>query len=67
MMLASGTSLVNTMFVGRTTSELGAMPKLHIMVAPIQTCIGIEAPRAVLAAPHSSKAACECNLSPADS
>jgi hypothetical protein len=41
MMLASGTSLVKTMFVGRTTSELGAMPKLHIMVAPIQTCIGM--------------------------
>jgi len=34
-------SLVNTMFVGKTTSELGAMPMVHIMVAPMQTCIGI--------------------------
>jgi len=23
--------------VGRTTSELGAIPKLHIIVAPMQT------------------------------
>jgi hypothetical protein len=41
MMLASGISLVKTMLVGNTTSELGAMPKLHIIVAPMQTCIGI--------------------------
>src|ERR1700734_2265104 len=66
IMLASGISLVNTLLVGSTTSELGAMPKLHIIVAPIQTCIGIAAPRAVLAAPHSSKAVCECNLSAAE-
>jgi len=32
--------------MGRTTRELGAMPIVHIMVAPIQTCIGIrEIPR----------------------
>jgi len=41
IMLASGTSSVMTRFVGRTTSELGAMPIVHIMVAPMQTCIGI--------------------------
>jgi hypothetical protein len=41
MMLASGISLVNTMFVGSTTSELGAIPIVHIMVAPMQTCIAI--------------------------
>jgi hypothetical protein len=41
MMLASGISPVKTMFVGRTTSELGAIPILHIIVAPMQTCIGI--------------------------
>jgi len=41
MMLASGISLVKTMFVGRTTSELGATPMVHIMVAPMQTCIGM--------------------------
>jgi hypothetical protein len=41
MMLASGISLVKTMFVGRTTSELGAIPIVHIMVAPMQTCIAI--------------------------
>ena len=45
-MLASGTSSVMTRLMGRTTSELGAMPMVHIMVAPIQTCIGIlEIPR----------------------
>src|SRR5579863_550776 len=41
MMLASGTWLVITQFVGRTTSELGATPKLHIMLAPMQTCIAM--------------------------
>ena len=41
MMLASGTWSVRTRFTGSTTSELGAMPIVHIMVAPIQTCIGI--------------------------
>lgn len=46
MMLASGISSVSTMFVGNTTSELGAMPIVHIRVAPIQTCIGIQELRA---------------------
>ena len=32
MMLASGISLVKTMFVGRTTSELGAIPMVHIIM-----------------------------------
>jgi hypothetical protein len=41
MMFASGTLSVRTRFVGSTTSELGAIPMLHIMFAPIQTCIGI--------------------------
>src|ERR1700723_2017766 len=41
MMLASGISLVKTMFVGRTTSELGAIPMVHIIIAPMQTCIAI--------------------------
>ena len=41
MMLASGTWSVRTRLMGRTTRELGAMPMVHIMVAPIQTCIGI--------------------------
>jgi hypothetical protein len=30
-----------TRLVGRTTSELGAIPIVHIMLAPMQTCIGI--------------------------
>jgi hypothetical protein len=29
------------MFVGRTTSELGAIPMVHIIIAPMQTCIAI--------------------------
>ena len=41
MMFASGTSSVRTRLVGRTTRELGAMPIVHIIIAPIQTCIGI--------------------------
>jgi hypothetical protein len=41
MMLASGTSSVITRLMGRTTSELGAMPMVHIIMAPMQTCIGM--------------------------
>lgn len=41
MILASGISSVITMFVGNTTSELGAIPIVHIKVAPMQTCIAI--------------------------
>jgi hypothetical protein len=41
MILASGTWLVNVLFTGNTTSELGAAPKLHIIEAPMQTCIAI--------------------------
>src|ERR1700757_4592151 len=37
MILASGTSLVITLFVGSTTRELGAMPIVHIIMAPIHT------------------------------
>jgi len=41
MMLASGTSSVITRFMGKTTSELGAIPMVHIIIAPMHTCIGI--------------------------
>src|SRR6202035_2230877 len=44
MMLASGTSSVMTRLIGRTTSELGAIPMVHIMLAPMHTCIGIHDP-----------------------
>ncbi len=44
MMFASGTCCVNTIFFGNTTSELGAAPKLHCIIAPMQTCIAIEKP-----------------------
>jgi hypothetical protein len=37
IMFASGISLVNTLFVGRTTRELGAIPNVHCIIAPIQT------------------------------
>ncbi len=37
MMFASGTMFVWTLFGGRTTSALGIMPKLHIIIAPWQT------------------------------
>ena len=37
MMLAAGTFVVITLFGGSTTSELGATPKLHCSIAPMQT------------------------------
>ena len=37
MMFASGVC-VSVRLTGRTTSELGAMPKLHFNIAPMQTC-----------------------------
>src|ERR1700739_2128360 len=37
MMFASGTSLVKPLLVGSTTRELGAMPNVHIIIAPIHT------------------------------
>src|ERR1700722_985633 len=61
MMLASGPSSVMTRLVGRTTSELGAIPMVHIMLAPMQTCIGIYGPLAQLAARHFNKTKIECN------
>jgi hypothetical protein len=41
MMFASGTWSVKTMLVGSTTRELGAIPKVHCIIAPMHTCIGI--------------------------
>jgi hypothetical protein len=41
MMLASGTMFVITLLVGSTTSELGAMPELHCIIAPMQTWRGM--------------------------
>ena len=43
MMLASGV-WVSTALVGNTTSELGAVPKLHVMDAPIQHCKAMAMP-----------------------
>jgi hypothetical protein len=53
---------VITRLMGRTTSELGAIPMLHIMLAPIQTCIGIGKPSArwlqgILAKPDTNATA----------
>jgi hypothetical protein len=41
MMLAAGGPSHNTLFVGRTTSGAGAAPKLHVIIAPIETWFGI--------------------------
>jgi hypothetical protein len=41
MIFASGWCCVNVLFSGSTTSELGATPKLHCIMAPMQTCIAI--------------------------
>ena len=40
MMLASGV-IVIVRFCGSTTRELGATPKLHCSIAPMQTCIAM--------------------------
>jgi hypothetical protein len=37
IMLAAGIAEVNTRFTGRTTNELGAIPKLHLSIAPEHT------------------------------
>jgi hypothetical protein len=41
MMFASGPAAFIVRFAGSTTSELGATPKLHCIIAPMQTCIPI--------------------------
>jgi hypothetical protein len=43
MMFAAGVP-VCVKFVGNTDSVLGAAPKLHCNIAPIQTCIAIASP-----------------------
>jgi hypothetical protein len=42
MILAAGTKLVMTRLTGKTMSELGAIPKLHFNIAPMQTFSDIE-------------------------
>src|SRR6516165_2742567 len=42
MIVPAGWLLVSTRSTGRTTSCPGAIPKLHIRVAPLQTCCGME-------------------------
>jgi len=41
MILAAGV-VVNNLFSGVTARALGAVPKLHCSMAPIQTCIAID-------------------------
>jgi len=41
MIFASGTLLVVTLLTGKTTSALGVIPKLHDIMAPLQTCSGM--------------------------
>jgi hypothetical protein len=38
MIVAAGSPLVITRFVGSTTKLLGATPKLHMSIAPMHTC-----------------------------
>jgi len=45
MMLASGTCVVFTRCIGRTMKLAGATPKVHIRVAPLQTCCGMLPPK----------------------
>src|SRR6185295_14753453 len=41
MIVAAGWLLVSTRSMGSTVSWLGATPKVHIRVAPLQTCCGM--------------------------
>ncbi len=41
IMLAAGMLEAKTRLVGSTFSVLGAIPKVHISIAPVVTCIGI--------------------------
>src|SRR5580704_742745 len=41
MMLAAGTELALVLLTGRTANVAGATPKVHVIMAPITTCIGI--------------------------
>ena len=38
MMLAAGMLFTMTRLIGGTTSELGATPKAHVIIAPMTTC-----------------------------
>src|SRR5579885_3349877 len=42
--MPKGMMLVMVRCTGSTTSELGASPKLHCIIAPMHTCIGIASP-----------------------
>jgi hypothetical protein len=41
MMLAAGGPSASTLFFGRTTSEDGAAPKVHVIMAPMETWFGM--------------------------
>jgi len=51
MIVASGWFPVVTLLTGSTTRLLGAKPKLHCSVAPLQTCCGMSAPPMTLICP----------------
>ncbi len=38
MIVAAGTPPAITLLAGRTTSALGATPKLHVIIAPVVIC-----------------------------
>lgn len=47
MMLAAGILLVMVRLIGSTVSTLGATPKEHFSIAPLQTCMGIRIPHEI--------------------
>jgi hypothetical protein len=44
IILAAGTLFAFTLLAGVMTSELGPVPKLHVAIAPMTTCWGINPP-----------------------
>jgi hypothetical protein len=53
MMLAAGGPSASTLFFGNTTSDDGATPNVHVIIAPIDTCCGIASSRSPAFDQHS--------------
>src|SRR5437016_3589233 len=57
MLAASGPPAFTGIPIGMTASVLGAMPKLHIIIAPITTCCGILQPPLLNVLTHCNRKA----------
>lgn len=75
MMLAAGGPSASTLFFGRTTSEDGAAPKVQVIMAPMETWLGMSRHSATQSPPPSARqpttvpfasavSQCHCQLAP---